>query len=79
MFCMFCDVDLIKYAPEDRQIHYDEHLSSMDTLRAHKLSSFQPLSAYTLSVNSTPYRRLASTKPTFTREKVTDERHLVEF
>jgi len=35
---MFCDVDVNKYAPEDRQRHYDEHLSLLDTLRAHELS-----------------------------------------
>jgi len=76
LFCMFCDVDVNKYPPEDRQIHYDEHLSLLDTLRAHELSSFQPLSAYTPNVNSTPYRSPAFTEPTFTREKVTEERHI---
>lgn len=37
---MFCDVDLGKYAPENRQRHYDGHLSSLDTLRARELHSF---------------------------------------
>ena len=76
MFCMFCNVDLNKYAPEDRQKHYDEHLSSMDTLRAHKLSSFHPCQLILPNVNSTPHRRLPSTKPTIIREKVTDKRQL---
>ena len=73
---MFCDVDVNKYPPEDRQRHYDEHLSLLDTLRAHELSSFQPLSTYTPNVNSTSYRRPSSTEPTLTREKVTEEGHL---
>lgn len=35
LVCMFCHVDLIKLTIEDRQAHYDVHLSSLDTLRAH--------------------------------------------
>lgn len=76
LFCMFCNDDINKSSPEDRQRHYDEHLSSLDTLRGHELSSFQPLSAYTPNVNSTPYRSPTSTEPTITSEKVTEERHL---
>jgi hypothetical protein len=35
LFCMFCNVDLIKWPPKDRQSHYEAHLSNLDTLRAH--------------------------------------------
>ncbi|KAH9997516.1 peptidase family C78-domain-containing protein [Russula vinacea] len=39
LFCMFCHVDLIKLKPNDRQTHYDDHLATLDTLRAHWLST----------------------------------------
>jgi len=35
LFCMFCNVDLTKWSPKDRQSHYEAHLSNLDTLRAH--------------------------------------------
>ena len=38
--CMFCHVDLIKWTPEDRQSHYEAHLSNLDSLRAHSPSYF---------------------------------------
>jgi hypothetical protein len=35
LLCMFCNVDLMKWSPKDRQSHYEAHLSNLDTLRAH--------------------------------------------
>jgi hypothetical protein len=72
---MFCNVDLNKYAPEDRQRHYDDHLSALDTLRAYKLYYFQSLFTYAPNANSTPRPKLwlTSTIPTFT-----DQEHLIK-
>jgi len=75
---MFCNIDLNKYAPEDRQRHYDDHLSALDTLRAYKLYSLQSLFIYAPNANSTPGPKLRSTIPTFTCGTLTDQGHLLK-